>query len=572
MPVLHVDDLHISFGRGDDRSEVVRGIGFQLEAGECLAIVGESGSGKSVTARALLGLTGPGSTVSAAALRLGDTDLTSLSPRAWRGIRGREIGLILQDALISLDPLRPVGAEIVDTLRAHRLVRGRAARARRVEELLASVGLDDAAVRKTMRPHQLSGGQRQRVLIATALAGNPRVIIADEPTTALDATVQSRILDLLGTLRDNGTALLLISHDLAAVAGIADRVAVMHDGRIVESGPTAQVLGTPTHPYTQRLLAAVPTPEKRGQRLSVGEGRVEPSPVPARTIETTSSTAISVKGLHKSFKTAHGVFDAVIDVGFDLAAGHTLGLVGESGSGKSTTAALILGLLEPDTGTVEFDGRPWSGVPERQRRQLRPRLGMIWQDPAGSFDPRWDVTRIIGEALHGDGLTAAVQPRRIRELLDSVGLPHGFEHRRPTEMSGGQRQRVAIARALATDPAVLVCDEPVSALDVTVQAQILDLLADLKAERGLSMLFVSHDLAVVRHLSDEVAVMSGGRIVEYGGVDEVFDAPQHAVTRALLAADRGRPRADSAREPVESDQPQAESRLGLIRPAMSSAE
>ncbi|MET8426224.1 ABC transporter ATP-binding protein [Nocardia sp. NPDC004860] len=561
MPVLHVDDLHVSFGRGGDRVAAVRGIGFELAAGECLAIVGESGSGKSVTARALLGLTGPGSTVAARSLRLGDIDLDRLSAREWRSVRGREIALILQDALISLDPLRPVAAEVGDTLRAHRLARSAADRARRVDELLRSVGIDDPELRRTLRPHQLSGGQRQRVLIASALAGRPKVIIADEPTTALDATVQARILKLLAALRDDGTALLLVSHDLSVVAGIADRVAVMHEGRIVEQGPAARVLGAPEHPYTRRLLAAVPTPEKRGRPLS-GDGRAaarsEPAARPAAGIES-APPALSVTGLCKSFRVARGrSVAAVTEVGFELPVGTTLGLVGESGSGKSTTAALVLGLLRPDAGTVTLGGQPWSALPERARRARRPQVGVVWQDPASSFDPRWDVTRIIGEALPTRGRSAADRRKRILSLLDSVGLPQTFERRRPGEMSGGQRQRVAIARALASDPAVLICDEPVSALDVTIQAQILDLLADLKAQRGLSMLFVSHDLAVVQHLSDSVAVMAAGRIVEQGSVDQVFDTPQHDVTGALLAAVRL--------------QPQSESTCGRSRPAMSSAE
>ncbi|MGW5108716.1 dipeptide ABC transporter ATP-binding protein [Nocardia sp. NPDC004123] len=561
MPVLHVDDLHVSFGRGGDRVAAVRGIGFELAAGECLALVGESGSGKSVTARALLGLTGPGSTVAARSLRLGDIDLDQLSAREWRSVRGREIALILQDALISLDPLRPVAAEVGDTLRAHRLARSAADRARRVDELLRSAGIDDPELRRTMRPHQLSGGQRQRVLIASALAGRPKVIIADEPTTALDATVQARILKLLSALRDDGTALLLVSHDLSVVAGIADRVAVMHEGRIVEQGPAARVLGAPEHPYTRRLLAAVPTPGKRGRRLS-GDGRTVARSEPAVLADAgteSAQPALSVTGLCKSFRVARGrSVAAVTEVGFELPVGTTLGLVGESGSGKSTTAALVLGLLRPDAGTVTLGGQPWSALPERARRARRPQVGVVWQDPASSFDPRWDVTRIIGEALPARGRSAADRRKRILSLLDSVGLPHTFERRRPGEMSGGQRQRVAIARALASDPTVLICDEPVSALDVTIQAQILDLLADLKAQRGLSMLFVSHDLAVVRHLSDSVAVMSAGRIVEQGSVDQVFDTPQHDVTRALLAAVRL--------------QPQSESTCGRSRPAMSSAE
>jgi peptide/nickel transport system ATP-binding protein len=518
MTLLDVAGLRVDFGTGEP---AVHDVSFSLAAGECLAIVGESGSGKSVTARALLGLAGDTAAVHADRLTLDGRDLTAFRERDWAGIRGRVAGLVLQDALVAIDPLRTVGAHVAEPLRTHEPAR-RQDIAARVVELLADVGLPEPARHARRYPHQLSGGQRQRALIAGAIAAGPSLLIADEPTTALDVTVQAQILDLLDRLRRAGTALLLISHDLSVVARLADRVAVMRGGEIVETGVTAEVLAGPTHPYTRELLAAVPIAHSRGARLSSrGVGPARPSP---------GAVVLEATGLVKRF----GSVVAVDDVSFHTRAGETLGLVGESGSGKSTAARLVLGFAAPDAGQVRLDGEPWSGLPERARRARRPVIQAIQQDPHSSFDPRYPVRRIIGEAL--PQLGKRDRERRVAELADRVGLATNLLGRRPSELSGGQRQRVAIARALAPRPRVLICDEPVSALDVTIQAQILDLLADIRAEDGLAMLFISHDLGVVNHVSDRVAVMLHGRIVETGDVDRVFTAPEHDYTQTLLAA------------------------------------
>jgi len=619
-PALVVDGLDVVFDTAAGPVRAVRDVSFTVDAGECLAIVGESGSGKSVTARTLVGLTGKRSRVLADELSFQGTDLRTLGESQWRRIRGRRIGLVLQDALVSLDPLRTVGAEVGEALRIHDSV-SRRETADRVRELLAQVGIPDPDQRAKSYPHQLSGGLRQRALIASALAAGPELLVADEPTTALDVTVQAQVLDLLGELRDGGTSLLLISHDLAVVGRLADRIAVMHGGLIIEHGPAATVLGDPQHPYTQALLAAVPGTHSKGTRLSAAgqtgpaagplgcpyaerclraddrcraelppptrsEGTGEPlrgarthavvcwhpgpSPLPGTAgavpdisgfesmsgpesvsgpapdaarpgIDTAASApaVISVSGISKRFRSpGGGLRDAVVDVSFELRPGEALGVVGESGSGKTTVARIVLGLAEPDAGTVLFEGEPWSGAKERDRRLRRPRIQAIYQDPLGSFDPRFNVGRIIGEAAAAGsaGLRRGAVRERSVALLEQVGLPAGVLARRPLELSGGQRQRVAIARALASRPDVLVCDEPVSSLDVSIQAQILDLLADLQRELGVALLFISHDLGVIRHISDRVIVMKDGRIVESGMVEEVFTHPEQPYTRALLAA------------------------------------
>ncbi|MEV4510277.1 ABC transporter ATP-binding protein [Dactylosporangium sp. NPDC049525] len=533
MTLLRVEDLRVTFHSGRRRVDAVRGVSLEVAAGECLAVVGESGSGKSVTARTLVGLTGPGARVEAGRLEFAGRDLRRLGPRGWRDVRGRGIGLVLQDALVSLDPLRTVGAEIAEALAS-----SRSSRRARVVELLAEVGVPEPAQRARQHPHELSGGLRQRALIASAIAAGPSLLVADEPTTALDVTVQAQILALLAQRKASGTALLLISHDLAVVAGLADRTAVMRDGLIVESGPTAQVLTDPQHPYTRQLLAAVPGAHPRGTRLSGPHQRTAVTVAPAVPRQPPASPVpvLQAQSVGKRFRLPGGGFrDAVRDVSLTLAAGEILGLVGESGSGKSTVARIVLGLLTPDAGTVLLHGRPWSALRERDRRPLRRSIGVVFQDPLSSFDPRHPVRRIVAEPLDVIGHPRADR-RRVLELLDQVGLGAAVLDRRPVELSGGQRQRVAIARALAPGPALLVCDEPVSALDVSIQAQVLDLLTDLRAELGVAMLFISHDLGVVHHLSDRVAVMRDGALVEVGPVEAVFAAPQHPYTRELLAA------------------------------------
>ncbi|WP_055476348.1 dipeptide ABC transporter ATP-binding protein [Gordonia sp. HS-NH1] len=534
-PLAEVRDLRVSFaGR-----EVVKGVSFKVDAGQCLAIVGESGSGKSVTARTLIGLTGPGAEIDAAALSFDGRDLRGLVDREWRAIRGREIGFVLQDALVSLDQLRTVGSEIAESLTAHggigrrtptRL--GRALREERVIELLDLVGVPEPRVRARQRPHELSGGLRQRALIASALAQDPKLLIADEPTTALDATVQAQILEVLAEAKTRGNGIILISHDLAVVSRLADRVAVMRDGEIVEYGNAREVLTAPQHEYTRGLIDAIPSRASKGTLLVSGEQLGTPA-----TSAPEQPLALRVRDLHKSFSgKAITARPAVAGVSFDLAAGRTLGIVGESGSGKTTTARIILGLTEPDSGTVELNGEPWSGLTEARRRESRRLISVIYQDPLSSFDPRWTVDRILADALRVTGVRSADLDHRITELLDQVGLHEEHRHRHPSRLSGGQRQRVAIARALAPRPAVIVCDEPVSALDVSIQARILDLLARLQAETGVALVFISHDLGVIHHVSDDIAVMRSGEVVEYGAADAVFDDPQHPYTRELLAA------------------------------------
>ncbi|MGV9316744.1 dipeptide ABC transporter ATP-binding protein [Streptomyces sp. NPDC003691] len=583
-------------GDGDDGGRTVaavRGVDLTLAAGECLAVVGESGSGKTVTGRALLGLAGPTARVTADRLLLSGRDVRDLDEEGRRALRGRHVGLVPQDALVSLDPLRRVGAEVTEALRAHGLA-GRRDRPGRAVGLLEKVGVPEPAVRARQYPHQLSGGLRQRALIAAALAAGPGLIVADEPTTALDATVQARILDLLAERRDNGAGVLLISHDLAVVARLADRIAVMYRGLIVEEGAAREVLRNPSHPYTRELLRAVPGPGTRGTRLSSrpvsgsvtgtagttgATGTAGTTGAGTTSTEATGTGAgpgagkngtgagpgagkngtgagpgagkngtgaarpevLAADALNVSFPLpGGGRRQAVREVSFTLSAGETLGVLGESGSGKTTVARILMGLLEPDRGRVSFLGEPWSGLPERKRRARRRRIQLVHQDPFGALDPRWTVRRLVGEAFDGPGGgragAAEGRDRRVRDVLELVGLDASVLDRRPRELSGGQRQRAAIARALVPGPAVLVCDEPVSALDVSVQAQVLDLFADIQASTDVAMVFISHDIGVIHHLSDRVLVMRDGAVVEEGATDDVLLRPRSAYTRELLDA------------------------------------
>ncbi len=530
---LIVEGLSIEFAG----QSVVRDVSFTLAPGKTLALVGESGSGKSVTARSLIGLAGAGARVTARTLSYGGQDLLALSERGWRGLRGKGIGFVLQDALVSLDPLRPVGKEILEVLKTHGWG-DRRSRSERVIELLEKVGVPEPELRARQRPDQLSGGLRQRALIASALAMSPGLVIADEPTTALDATVQAQILQVLQEIKARGDSLLIISHDLAVVAQLADEVLVLRHGVVVEQGPMQQVLRNPSHPYTQALLDAVPAEHARGTRLSPQGSAQAAAPRPG----VDSSVLLKATGLGKRYIGPDQQPRQVVDdVSFELRAGRTLGIVGESGSGKTTVARIVLGLLEPDAGQVQFLGHAWSGVGadrvlEKDRRLHRRDISVIYQDPLSSFDPRWSIGQILADALDVAGVSASQQPARITELLEQVRLPADLATRRPLQLSGGQRQRVAIARAIASNPKVIICDEPVSALDVSVQAQVLDLLADLQAALGLAYLFISHDLGVIRHVSDQVLVMRHGKVVESAPVDVLFETPQHPYTQRLLGA------------------------------------
>jgi peptide/nickel transport system ATP-binding protein len=533
--LLRVENLRVAFGDLRNQRSVVKGVSFTLEPGKCLAIVGESGSGKSVTARTLVGLTGGRSHVHADRLEFDGRSLLSLKDREWRAIRGKDVGFILQDALVSLDQLRPVGKEIEEALRLHDWGTARTRRERAVE-LLELVGVPEPRVRARQRPHELSGGLRQRALIASALAMDPKLVIADEPTTALDVTVQAQVLDQLEATKRRGKALILISHDLAVVSRLADDVAVMSGGEILEYAPASQIFSRPQHEYTQALIDAIPSAESRGARLSPVTRRATLGGAAAR--ERSDQPVLEAEGLVKRFRGPDGVHRTVVeDVSFALGQGETLGIVGESGSGKTTTARLALALTEPDGGDVRLAGERWTGLSERQRRNRRRQITVVYQDPLSSFDPRWSVERILLDSLSpGDYPTATQRKTRISELLELVGLEDEHVTRRPLQLSGGQRQRVAIARALGPQPRMIVCDEPVSALDVSIQAQVLDLLADLQAELGISYLFISHDLGVIHHISDRVLVMSEGRVVEHGSADEVLLRPRHPYTQRLIAS------------------------------------
>ncbi|HXL89780.1 MAG TPA: ABC transporter ATP-binding protein [Streptosporangiaceae bacterium] len=533
-PLLTVEGLRVWFGS----AEVVKGISFTTRPGRCLAIVGESGSGKSVTARTLVGLTGSGAQVQAGRIDLAGTDLTRQTERSWRSIRGRQIGFILQDALVSLDQLRRVGDEVAEPLKVHGWGT-REARARKVVDLLASVGVPEPEMRARQRPYELSGGLRQRALIASAIALDPTLIVADEPTTALDVTIQAQVLDLLAESKARGTSIILISHDLSVVARLADEVLVMRDGCVVEHGVAHQVLHQPRHEYTQALLDAIPSEHTRGTRL------VRPASdatVVARTREPVDRDRPLLEARHitKVFRGPDKVDRTVVDdVSFELFTGETLGIVGESGSGKTTSARIALALLQPTSGDVLLRGQPWSTLPPARRRPLRKQIGVIYQDPLSSFDPRWHVGRILADALRTGNRPpsskAEARARAIR-LLEQVGLSAEHLSAAPLRLSGGQRQRVSIARALAPEPEVIICDEPVSALDVSIQAQVLDLLTDLQDELGVSYLFISHDLGVIHHMSDRVLVMKDGLVVESGTADEIFERPAHPYTQRLLTA------------------------------------
>ncbi len=517
MALLEVDGLDVSFGG----RAVVRGASFTLDAGETLALVGESGSGKSLTALSVLRLL-PSGADSRGRVTLDGQDMLRAPPAALSRARGGTAGMVFQEPMTSLNPLHRVGGQVAEAVALHGRRPGRAA----VAALLARVGFADAGERLDAYPHQLSGGQRQRVMIAMALANDPKLLIADEPTTALDVTIQAGILDLLAAeRRRRGLALLLISHDLNVVRRVADRVAVMKDGEIVEQGPVAALFAAPRHPYTRMLIDAEP----KGAPTPLAPG----APVAASVTDLGVSFPIR-RGL---LRRAVGAVRAVDEVSLQVRQGETLGLVGESGSGKSTIGLALL-KLQAATGRVEVLGQDVSGWREARVRPLRARMQAVFQDPFGSLSPRMSVAAIVAEGLrvHEPGLGRAEVARRVGAALEEVGLPAEAADRFPHEFSGGQRQRVAIARAMALKPALVVLDEPTSALDRSVQGQIVALLRGLQARHGLAYLFISHDLAVVRAMAHRVVVLQGGRVVEQGPVEAIFDAPRTEYARALMAA------------------------------------
>ncbi|MDN5791018.1 MAG: ABC transporter ATP-binding protein [Micrococcales bacterium] len=529
VATLSLSDLTVTFRTESGPVLAVDGISFDVAPGEVVAVVGESGSGKSVTARAVLGLLPPTAEVDGSAtLRTGTGEARQLigeSNRTLSSVRGDEVSMIFQEPSTALNPVYTVGWQLAEGIRAHQRVSRRHARARAVE-LLDLVGLPDPSRRVDYYPHQLSGGQKQRVVIAMAIACEPDVIIADEPTTALDVTVQAAVLELLLDLRDRlGTAIVLITHNMGVVADMADRVVVMYRGQIVEEAPVGPLFAHPEHPYTQRLLDAVPHLGKgTGADLSLAP---EAEPV------------LEIEDLVVEFSGGFGQpsFRAVDDVSFTVHRGEVLGLVGESGSGKSTVGRCVVGLQRPTSGMVRLAGEQVSGRSDRQLKPLRSRFGFVFQDPAASLNPQMTIADCIAEPLRAEGrLDAADQQIRVRDLLERVELPSSYAERFPHELSGGQRQRVSLARSLALRPEVLIADEPTSALDVSVQAKVLDLFSELQHELQFACIFISHDLAVVDMLANRVAVMQRGRVVEIGSRAQVLGDPQQEYTRQLIAA------------------------------------
>ncbi|SDS96347.1 peptide/nickel transport system ATP-binding protein [Friedmanniella luteola] len=529
VPLLALQGLHVAYRSRARTVAAVRGVDLTVGAGETVALVGESGSGKSTTAHALLGLLPPSARVSAGTASLDGDVLLTAGTRPPRGLLGRRVGFVPQDPMTALNPVQRVGDQVAEVLRVHGLA-DRAQAAERAVDALARAGLDRPADRARQYPHELSGGMRQRALIAIALVAEPSLLVADEPTSALDVTVQRVILDRIAELSAaSGTGVLLITHDLGVAAQRADRIVVMKDGVVVEAGASGQLVAAPEHPYTRELLAAAPglgSPVLAAPRPPGAPDRVP---------------LLELRAVRKEYPLPRGgprrVLAAVDGVDLTVGVAETVGLVGESGSGKSTTARLAARLVDPTGGGVVFDGEEISGARGERLRRLRRRFQLVYQNPYASLDPRLSVGESVAEPLRAFGVGARRdRSRRVGELLERVALPRTAAERRPAELSGGQRQRVAIARALALRPALVICDEPVSALDVSVQARILELLVGLQADLGLSYLFISHDLAVVRQIAHRIAVMRAGLVVETGPTEQIFTDPRSDYTRELLAA------------------------------------
>lgn len=537
--VVDIEHLEVSFATDGGTVVAVDDVTLSVDSGEVLAIVGESGSGKTVTAKTILGLL-PETATTRGAIVLNGTDVVGLSAEKLRSIRGVDVAMVFQEPSTALNPVFTVGWQIAEGLRAHGTGSGRrigkkAARAKAIE-MLGRVGIPEPEKRVDHYPHQFSGGQKQRVVIAMALVLDPELIVADEPTTALDVTVQAEILDLLRRCRDEfGAAIILITHNMGVVADLADRVAVMFDGKVVEEAPAQKLFSDPKHLYTQKLLAAVP-------RIGTGEARAGARVADRKAAGTTESAApvVVAKNLVVEYagRFSRRGFRAVDSVSFSISPGEVLGLVGESGSGKTTIGRAIGGLTKPTGGSLQVLGHEMLGIRERSFRPVRERIGFVFQDPASSFNPLLTIAECVAEPLivHGRSRDAAAARSRVDELLEAVQLPRGYGDRYPHELSGGQRQRASLARALALEPTLLIADEPTSALDVSVQARVLDLFAELQKEFGFAALFISHDLAVVDMLSDRIAVLWQGRLVEEGTGAQVLGAPRHPYTQRLLAS------------------------------------
>ncbi|TDT65720.1 ABC transporter ATP-binding protein [Frigoribacterium sp. PhB116] len=520
-----ITDLRVTFATDGGDVAAVRGVTLDVRAGEVLAIVGESGSGKSVTAKTILRLL-PETAVASGAVVLSGKNVLEIGRGAVREMRGTEVAMVFQEPSTALNPVYTVGWQIAEGIRAHGKVGRKEARARAVD-ILRKVGIPDPETRVDYYPHQFSGGQKQRVVIAMALVLNPSVIVADEPTTALDVTVQAEILDLLRRCRDEfGTAIVLITHNMGVVADLADRVAVMYQGEVVEQATSEALFASPQDDYTKRLLGSVPVLEPRGAQVQAGEADRD--------------VVVRATGLEIEYpgRLGRGGFRAVKGVDFSIAKGEVLGLVGESGSGKTTIGRAIAGLTKVTGGSLEVLGVEMNGVHERDFKPLRADIGFVFQDPASSFNPLLTIAECVAEPLivHGRAGDARAARPRVDELMEAVQLPKAFGDRYPHELSGGQRQRASLARSLALEPSLLIADEPTSALDVSVQARVLELFRELQADLGFAALFISHDLAVVNMLADRIGVLYHGDLVESGPNDQVLGAPEHPYTQRLLAS------------------------------------
>ena len=529
--ILKVNDLRVSFLTRDKEFEAVRGISFEVKKGETLGIVGESGSGKSVTARSIMRLLpSPPSFMKDGEIVFRGENLVHKTEKELEAIRGRDISMIFQDPMTSLNPTIRIGRQIAESLIKHQKLSKKEAKQSAID-LLKLVGIRNSEARYNQFPHEFSGGMRQRVMIAIALACRPSLLIADEPTTALDVTIQAQILNLMKDMQQQfGTSIILITHDLGVVAGMCDRVAVMKDGEIVETGTTEEIFDNPKHPYTKKLLHALPKLNEKK--------KVKPAPLIKAGVDR-NQPLLDVQSLKQHFDVGKGnVVKAVDNISFHIKPGETLGLVGESGSGKSTTGRAILRLHEPTDGDVLYEGMAVKRLSKNEMKTMRRHMQMIFQDPYSSLNPRMKVLDIIGHALdiHRLSKDDTERKKRVEELLIMVGLDPSHAMRYPHEFSGGQRQRIGIARALAVEPDFIVCDEPLSALDVSIQSQIVELLEDLQHRLGLTYLFIAHDLSMVKHISDRVAVMYAGKIVELAESEELYSNPQHPYTKSLLAA------------------------------------